>query len=147
MSSLPGSLSVSFTQESSCSLTSKNNFYYYLHNITTLYTLIHFKSISYCLLYRVWQQAGFFLTYFCFPLASTLSMYIKKHINLPFHHRRRHPRRAPQQATNSLPNERITFRINSCSLTLNKISCYHFLDDFMYTSDKKKLSKRCILDF
>ena len=37
--SLPGSLSVSFTQESSCSLPSKHNFYYYLHNITTPYTL------------------------------------------------------------------------------------------------------------
>ena len=37
VSSLPGSFSVSFTQESSCSLLSKDNFYY-LHNITTTYT-------------------------------------------------------------------------------------------------------------
>ena len=34
--------SVSFTQESSCSLSSKPNFYYYLHNIT--YTL-HFYTL------------------------------------------------------------------------------------------------------
>ena len=38
MSYLPGSLSVSFTQESSCSLSSKDNFFYDLHNITTPYT-------------------------------------------------------------------------------------------------------------
>ena len=37
-SSDSSSLSVSFTQESSCSLTSKYTFYYYLHNITTPYT-------------------------------------------------------------------------------------------------------------
>ena len=41
MSSLPSSLSVSFTEESSCSLPSKDNFYYYLHNI--MHT-IHFYT-------------------------------------------------------------------------------------------------------
>ena len=38
VSSLLGSLSVSLTQMSSCSLPSKVNFFYYLHNITTTYT-------------------------------------------------------------------------------------------------------------
>ena len=40
VSSLPGYLSVSFTQESSCSLPSKDNFFYNLHNITNL-TILH----------------------------------------------------------------------------------------------------------
>ena len=35
---LPGSLSVLITQESSCSLPSKHNFYYYLQSIVTPYT-------------------------------------------------------------------------------------------------------------
>ena len=43
MSSHPGSLSVSFTQESSCSLRSKDNFYYYLHNTTGT---LHFYALQ-----------------------------------------------------------------------------------------------------
>ena len=43
LSSLPGSLSVSLTQESSCNLPSKDNFYYYLHNTTGT---LHFYALQ-----------------------------------------------------------------------------------------------------
>ena len=37
---------------------------------------------SYCFLYKVWQQAKFFFSYFCFSLASTHSLKKKKKIEV-----------------------------------------------------------------
>ena len=43
----------------SCSLPSKDNVYYYLHNIITFYTFTLFNSISYCLLYKSGNKRDF----------------------------------------------------------------------------------------
>ena len=73
LSSLPGSLSVSFTQESSCSLSSKHSFYYYLHNVTTPYTFTHSLQINLLLtVFFTWSgnKWDFFFNVFVFPLSQ-----------------------------------------------------------------------------